>query len=182
MDLGEPLLCLLWHTICLCSEPDRSKPLHPIHPISWRSIPTSVNLRPGLTSHPFFWGFPTKTLYVPLVSPTRATWPADLILFDMMTRIITNVAVQLFSQCTDWARRWMIEGFWIRASCTFTDRITRLAVYTSNINTLKSDSDGTFSLHLQGQAVQALNLKLMHIYCIYIFQVFGVIKPYTSSL
>jgi hypothetical protein len=33
-------------------------------------------------------GLPTKTLYTPLPSPMRATCPADLILFDLITLTI----------------------------------------------------------------------------------------------
>ena len=33
-------------------------------------------------------GYPTKTLYTPLLSPTRASCPVLLILLDLITRII----------------------------------------------------------------------------------------------
>jgi hypothetical protein len=43
----------------------------PSHPTSWRSILIlSSHLRLGLPSGPIPSGFPTKTLYVPLLSPT----------------------------------------------------------------------------------------------------------------
>jgi len=47
------------------------------HPTSLRSILTlSFHLRLGLPSGLFRSGFPTKTLYTPLLSPTHATCPA----------------------------------------------------------------------------------------------------------
>jgi hypothetical protein len=94
MDLVGSLPCLLGHITCLCSEPDQPNPRHPLNPISPKSISVSIHLRLGLPSRLFFWSFLTKIMYATLVSPTRATCPADLILFDVMTRIITNVAAE----------------------------------------------------------------------------------------
>jgi len=69
-------------------EPARSSP-YPPHPTSWRSnIILSSHLHLGLPSGLFPSGFPTKTLYTPLLSLIRATCPGHLILLDLITRAI----------------------------------------------------------------------------------------------
>ena len=62
-------------------------PVHTPHPTSWRSIWISSRLHLGLPTSLFPSGFPIKTLYTPLFSPIRATFPAHLIL-DFITRTV----------------------------------------------------------------------------------------------
>jgi hypothetical protein len=43
---------------------------------------------PGSSKWYLSFGLPSQTLYEPLFSPTRATWPAHLIFLDFITRIL----------------------------------------------------------------------------------------------
>ena len=62
---------------------------HALHPTSWRSIfILPLYIRLCLRSGLFPSRFPTKTLYASSLYPTRATYPANLILLDSVTRLI----------------------------------------------------------------------------------------------
>jgi hypothetical protein len=59
------------------------------HPTSWRSILIlSYHPRLGLPSGLLPSGFPTISLYIPLLFPIRATCPSHLILLDLITHTI----------------------------------------------------------------------------------------------
>ena len=68
------------------------------HPTSWRFILIlSTHLRLGLSSRLLPSGFPSKTPYIPLSSPIRATCPAHLILLHFITRTILGEEYRSFS-------------------------------------------------------------------------------------
>jgi len=70
----------------------------PLHHTPWRSILIlSSLLRLSLPSGLFPSGFPTKFLYTPLFFPTRATFPAYLILLDLITPNSIGWAVQIIT-------------------------------------------------------------------------------------
>jgi hypothetical protein len=76
-----------------CTPPipirSHTDPVHAPHPTNWRSILIlSSHLCVGPPSGPFPSGFPTKTLYTPLLSPRCATCLTHLKLLYLITQII----------------------------------------------------------------------------------------------
>ena len=81
---------------CPFTEPDQSIPCP--YPTSWIFILIlSSHLYQGLRSSVFPSGFLTKTMYAPLLSPTRATFLLFLILLNFVTQIIFNEEYRLWS-------------------------------------------------------------------------------------
>jgi hypothetical protein len=73
---------------CPYPQPDQSNPCTP--PILSHFLKISSNLCLGLPSGIIPSCFPTKTLSTPFLSPICATFPAHLILLDLITRIISG--------------------------------------------------------------------------------------------
>ena len=100
----EPEASLLYSQVpTACPYPSSLMQSTAPHPTSWRSILIlSSNLCLGLPSDLFQSGFPTKTLYMPHLSPICATCPAHPILLDFITRAISGEQYRSlsFSLCT----------------------------------------------------------------------------------
>jgi len=97
MELEGSLQCSKQPLIVLYPEPHEVS-LHLFTPISLRSFSIlSSNLRLGLPSGLFPSGFRTAIFYVLLISSMRATFPAYIILFDLIILIICGEACTLWS-------------------------------------------------------------------------------------
>ena len=97
---SQEIPCILWNPkVCYCIHKclppvpilSQLHPVHTPHPISWRSILIlSSHLFLGLPCVLFPSGFPTTTLYTPLLSPICAACCAHLILLHFITWTILS--------------------------------------------------------------------------------------------
>jgi len=109
---SQEIIRILWNPkvhyhIHKCPPPVLSWPSFiqsvPPHHTTWKSILIlSCHLRLGLPGGLLPSGFPTKTLYTPLLSPIRATCPAHLIFLDLLTRtlLVEEYRSLRFSLCS----------------------------------------------------------------------------------
>jgi len=67
--------------VCILSQ------INPLHALTSHFLNIHLYIRLGLPSCLFPSGFPTKTLYTPLLSPILATCSARLVLLDLTARI-----------------------------------------------------------------------------------------------
>ena len=115
----------------------------PPHPTSWRSILIlSFHLSLGLPSGLFPSSFLTKTLYTPLIYPTRDLCPAHLIHHCLVTRVIFGGQYRLLSS----------------SLCSFLHYPVTSSLLGTNIllSTLFSEFRIGFSLNVSDQAVKVI--------------------------
>jgi len=108
------------HATCPYPESARSSP-YPPHLTSWSSILIlSSHLRLCLPSGLFPPGFPIKTLYTPLPSPIRATWPAHpIILYFIARKLLGEEYRALSSSLCSFIHRESVRYEGLRIWCSW---------------------------------------------------------------
>ena len=95
----------VYYRVYKCPPPvpilSQINPVHDPHPTSrWSILILSSHLRLGLPSGLFPSGFPTKTLYAPLISPMHSS----LLYKNLITKICSNY----YLACFIWASTWSL--------------------------------------------------------------------------
>ena len=83
----------VYYRIYKSPPPVPIRQIDPVYaPPQFSKIPFNIIVpsTPILPSGPLPSGFPTKTLYAPLLSPIRATRPVHVSLLDLITRMING--------------------------------------------------------------------------------------------
>jgi hypothetical protein len=128
-------------------------PVHASHPTSWRFIlilfsHISLGLGSGLSPS----GFPTTTLYAPLLSPANASCFSHLILLDLITQTILAQKLRERERERERERKWHTVSA-TRSVCIFMWRVGEVphlgSLERPNVRCAESESSCCFVKKLE---------------------------------